>query len=142
MQGRFAFHTAIAATMELVNEAYRLRASASPGALRFALASAASLIFAFAPHCGAEVYEALTGERVWEQPWPQANPDLLEEETFELVVQVNGRVRDRLRVPADASREDLLSLARERPNVQAHLDGREIVKEVVVPGRLVNLVIR
>ncbi len=142
MQGRFAFNTAIAAIMELTNVASRLRASAGAQSLRFALASAASLLFPFAPHAAADVYDALTGERVWEQPWPQADPALLERETFELVVQVDGKVRDRVEAPADASREELLAIARARPNVLARLDGRKVVKEIVVPGRLVNLVTR
>ena len=73
MAGRFAFNTAIAAVMELVNEAYRRRDAVSPATLHFATATAASLIFPFAPHTGAEVYELLTGERVWETPWPDAD---------------------------------------------------------------------
>ena len=76
MAGRFAFNTAIAATMELVNEAYRRRANVNPATLHFAAATAASLIFPFAPHTGAEVYEMLTGERVWETPWPDGGPDI------------------------------------------------------------------
>ena len=102
MAGRFAFNTAIAAVMELVNEAYRRRDDASsPATLHFATATAASLIFPFAPHTGAEVYELLTGERVWEQPWPDADLALLERDVVEVVVQVNGKLRDRVQAPAD-----------------------------------------
>src|SRR4051812_46552420 len=89
MSGRFAFNTAIAAVMELVNDSYRLREQAGGGARRFAASTAASLVFPFAPHLGAEVFEALTGRRVWEEPWPEADPFVLERETFELVCQVN-----------------------------------------------------
>jgi leucyl-tRNA synthetase len=142
MAGRFAFNTAIAAVMELVNEAYRRRTGASDEALRFAAGTAASLIFPFAPHTGAEVYDMLTGERVWEQPWPAADSDLLERDVVEVAVQVNGKLRDRVQAPADASREALVELARGRPNVVAHLDGREELKVVVVPSRLVNFVVR
>ena len=74
MRDRFAFNTAIAAVMELVNEIYRQRESAPPGHVRFAVATAGSLIFQFAPHLGAEVYELMTGRRVWEEPWPEADP--------------------------------------------------------------------
>ena len=74
MAGRFAFNTAIAAVMELVNECYRRRERRRRDALRFAAATAASLMFPFAPHSGAEVYERLTGARVWEQPWPDGRP--------------------------------------------------------------------
>ncbi len=139
---RFAFNTAIAAVMELLNECSRLREQASTDTLRFALSTAASLIFPFAPHVGADIYERLTGERVWEQPWPQADPALLEREEYELVCQVNGKLRDRVPAPADATPEQLKELCRAAPNVQAHLDGKEIVKEIVVPGKLVNLVVR
>jgi leucyl-tRNA synthetase len=140
--GRFAFNTAISAVHELINECYRHRERAGPGALRFAAATAASLIFPFAPHAGADVYHRLTGDEVWLEPWPMANPELLERETFQLVCQVNGKVRDRVEAPAAATEEELLELARAAPNVRAHLDGKQVVKEVVVPGKLVNLVVR
>jgi leucyl-tRNA synthetase len=139
---RFAFNTAIAAVMELLNDCSRLRESVAPETLRFALASAASLLFPFAPHVCAEVYERLTGERVWEQPWPQADQALLERDVYELVCQVNGKLRDRVQAASDASPDELKELCRAAPNVRAHVDGREIVKEVVVPGKLVNLVVR
>jgi leucyl-tRNA synthetase len=143
----FQFNTVISAVMELVNDAYRFKDGlyAAPGggaALRFATATAASLIFPFAPHLGSEVYERLTGERVWEQPWPEADPALLTSDTVTLVVQVNGKLRDRIDAPAEASKEELLQLARESEKVAKHLDGQQIVKEIVVPGKLVNLVVR
>jgi leucyl-tRNA synthetase len=139
---RFAFNTAISAVMELLNECSRLRDAVEVRNLRFALGTAASLLFPFAPHVCADVYERLTGQRVWEGPWPQANPELLESDVYELVCQVNGRVRDRVQAASDASAEELKELCRLAPNVRAHLDGREVVKEVVVPGKLVNLVVR
>jgi leucyl-tRNA synthetase len=143
----FAFNTAIAAVMELVNEAYRLKDGlygdpAGDAALRFATATAGSLIFPFAPHLGAEVYEALEGSRVWEVPWPKPDPALLESDTFTLVVQVNGKLRARIEAAVDAPEEELVRLARSTDAVQRQLDGKEIVKEVVVPGKLVNLVVR
>jgi len=141
MAGRFAFNTAIAAVMELVNECYRRREAASPAAMHFAAATAASLIFPFAPHCGAEVYELLTGARVWEEPWPDADAALLERDTVELVVQVNGKLRDRVQAPAGASREELEALAR-TARIESHVNGMDVVKVIVVPGKLVNFVVR
>jgi leucyl-tRNA synthetase len=133
--------------MELVNDAYRLKddlygTPEGGAAVRFATATAASLIFPFAPHLGSEVYERLTGARVWEQPWPQADPEFLSSDTVTLVVQVNGKLRDRIEAPAEASKEELLQLARASEKVARHLDGRQIVKEIVVPGKLVNLVVK
>jgi leucyl-tRNA synthetase len=139
---RFAFNTAIAAVMELLNEISRLRESVSVESLRFALGTAASLLFPFAPHTSADVYERLTGERVWEQPWPEADEELLESDSYELVCQVNGKVRDRVQASAEATSEQLKDLCRTAPNVVVHLDGKELVKEIVVPGKLVNLVVR
>jgi leucyl-tRNA synthetase len=146
-QRGFQFNTAISAVMELINDAYRLKdglyeEADGAAAVRFATATAASLIFPFAPHLGSEVFERLNGERVWEQPWPQADPELLVSDTVTLVVQVNGKLRDRVEVGADASKEQLLELARASEKVGVHLDGKEVVKEIVVPGKLVNFVAR
>jgi leucyl-tRNA synthetase len=143
----FQFNTVIAAVMELVNEAYKLKDDlyGSPegsAVVRFATSTAASLIFPFAPHTAAEVWEMLEGGRIWETPWPKADPALLSRDSFTLVVQVNGKVRAKIAADADADRETLLGLARADERVSAHLDGREVVKEVVVPGRLVNFVVR
>jgi leucyl-tRNA synthetase len=134
-QRGFQFNTAISAVMELVNDAYRLKDDLY-GTPEGAVA------VRFAPHLGSEVYERLAGERVWEQPWPQANSELLASDTVTLVVQVNGKLRDRIEAPAEAPKEELLRLARESEKVARHLDGQQIVKEIVVPGKLVNLVVR
>jgi leucyl-tRNA synthetase len=142
MSGRFAFNTAIAAVMELTNECYARRESVRRETLMFAIATAASLIFPFAPHTGADVYDMLTGRRVWDEPWPVADPVLLERDVVELVVQVNGKLRDRVAAPAGAAREELETLARGRPRVQGYLDGKNVVKVVVVPDKLVNFVVR
>jgi len=139
---RFAFNTAIAAVMELLNECSRLREDTSMDTRRFALSTAASLLFPFAPHVAADIYDRLTGERVWEQPWPHADPALLERDEYELVCQVNGKLRDRVQAATGADAEELKELCKAAPNVKAHLDGKEIVKEIVVPGKLVNLVVR
>jgi leucyl-tRNA synthetase len=141
IDGRFAFNTAIAAIMELVNDLYR-HPDAEPQARRFAIATAASLVFQFAPHLGAEVYEMLSGARVWEQPWPVADRAMLATDTFELVCQVNGKVRDRVRAATGSSREELERLALAADGVRAHLNGHEVVKVIVVPDKLVNIVAR
>jgi leucyl-tRNA synthetase len=144
MAGRFAFNTAIAAIMELTNSVSKQRGEGdpSPGALRFALTTAASLLLPFAPHVAADAYERLTGRRVWEEPWPEADQRYLERETYELVCQVNGKVRDRVQATSGASRDELEALCLGASNVRAHVDGRDVVKVVVVPERLVNVVVR
>ena len=138
---RFAFNTALSAIIELINEIYRYP-EADPQARRFATATAASLVFPFAPHLSAEAYEMLTGRRVWEEPWPDADPDMLQAETFELVCQVNGKVRDRVNAPTGAPRDELEKLCLESRGVQAHLNGLQVAKVIVVPDKLVNVVVR
>jgi leucyl-tRNA synthetase len=135
---RQQFHTPIAAVMELVNELSK--SSDDPGAL-FAAETTVSLLQPYAPHMAEELWERLGHERLWEAPWPQADPSFLEDDTFELVVQVNGKVRDRFRVPVDLPEDELVARAKESPKVQAHLNGGEIRQTIVVPRRLVNLVV-
>ncbi len=143
----FQLHTAIAAVMELVNDCYRLKDGlignpAGDSTLRFATATAASLIYPFAPHLASEVFMAIESARLWEVPWPVADPDLLTSESVTMVVQVNGKRRDEIDVSPDLPEDELLVIVRERTAIAAHLEGKELVKQVVVPGRLVNLVVR
>jgi leucyl-tRNA synthetase len=135
---RFVFNTPIAAVMELVNELGR--DTSAPGK-RFAAETAVSLIQPYAPHIAEELWSALGHERLWEQPWPVADPSKLERRTFELVIQVNGRVRDRVEASVDESEAELVERALASPRVQVHLDGKQVRQTIVVPGRLVNLVV-
>jgi len=134
---RFQFHTPISAVMELCNEI-----SAAPDApdARFATETAVSLIQPYAPHIAEELWGVLGHERLWEAPWPEADESQLVRETFELVVQVNGKVRDRFEADASLSEDELVALARGSERVQAFLDGTEPLKTIVVPGKLVNFV--
>jgi leucyl-tRNA synthetase len=134
---RYAYNTALAAIMELVNEI--TRDPGAPGA-RLAAETAVSLVQPSAPHIAEELWERLGHSRLWETPWPVPDPNLLQRETFELVIQVNGKVRDRMQVPADLPEDELVALAKESPKVQAHLDGGQIRQTIVVPRKLVNLV--
>ncbi|MDQ3433238.1 MAG: leucine--tRNA ligase [Actinomycetota bacterium] len=144
---RFATHTSISAVMELVNQVYTdreelMRTPEGASQLRFAVATAASLVFPFAPHLGSEAYEMLTARRVWEEPWPRADPALLAADVVQLIVQLNGKLIDRLEMPADAPEAEQERIARGSAKLAARLDGREIVKTVVVPRKLVNFVVR
>jgi leucyl-tRNA synthetase len=137
---RFHFNKALSWMMELVNELYRLP-DADPRVRSFATATVASVLFPFAPHLSSEVYERVTGKRVWEEPWPEADGSMLHRDMVKLVVQVNGKVRDSIEVPAGTADDEIKRTAFERPNVQRHLDGKQVVREIVVPDRLVNFVI-
>ena len=102
-----------------------------------------SLIQPYAPHVAEELWGVLSdGEsRLWETTWPEADPALLAVAEVEVVVQVNGKVRDRLHVAAATGEDELLALALASERVQAHVDGKELRKTVVVPDKLVNLVV-
>jgi leucyl-tRNA synthetase len=144
---RFSFHTAISAIQELVNLGTKAVAEEAIGsdrdreALRYAAQTAVSLLFPFAPHVSSELWEALGKGELWREPWPQADPAFLERDTVTVVVQVDGKLRERLEVPVGLAQEELVARARDLPRVLAAVDDREVVREVVVPDRLVNLVL-
>jgi leucyl-tRNA synthetase len=138
IERRFQFHTPIAAVMELVNE---ISHAPTDPAARFAAETAVSLIQPYAPHVAEELWGTLGGEgRLWERPWPVADPALLEVETVEVVVQVNGKVRDRLHVSASIEEDELVALALASERVGAFLNGGEPRKTIVVGRKLVNFV--
>ncbi len=145
---RFHFNTALAAIMELNNDiassrAAGLAAAASGRAvLAHAFRTMVRLLEPFAPHMGAELGEMLGIEAIWDTPWPEADPRFLTADSVELAVQINGKVRDRVEVARDAAADDVLTAAKALPGVTKYLEGKQIVKEVVVPGRLVNIVVR
>jgi len=134
---RRQYNTPIAAVMELVNELSGHEDA--PGA-RFAAETAVSLLQPYAPHVTEELWSRLGHERLWEQPWPAFDESMLERETVQLVLQVNGKVRDRIEVPAGLSDDELVAHARSSEKVQQHLNGGE-ARAFVVPDKLVNLVI-
>ena len=135
---RYAFNTGISAVMELVNDLSK--EPVGPDS-RFAAETAVSLIQPYAPHVTEELWGVLGKERLWEQPWPVADADMLVEDEVEIVVQVNGKVRDRLTVAATIEDDELLALARASERVRAYVDGKELRKTIVVPGKLVSLVV-
>jgi leucyl-tRNA synthetase len=137
IERRFQFHTPISAVIELTNELVRMP---TDPAAHFAAETAVSLIQPYAPHVAEELWERLGHERLWTEPWPEADPALLEQDTFELVIQVNGRVRDRVEVPSDLAEEELVERAKASPRVQSFLNGSEIAQTIVVPRKLVNIV--
>ncbi|WP_239334106.1 leucine--tRNA ligase [Frankia sp. CiP3] len=143
MTQKFAFNISIAAIMELSNSVSRAqRDGASPAALRHAVATGASLLFPFAPHISSEVYELLTGRRVWEDSWPLADMTLLASATKLIVCQVNGKVRDRVEVPAGADDAVVESAARASQAMLHALSGSTLLKTVVVRDKLINFVVR
>ena len=133
-------HTALTAVMGLVTESIRVRDCVSQDTLQFAISTACTLLFPFAPHVSAECYQRLTGERAWDRPWPQADAAYLRREELEIVVQVDGKLQARFQASCNATPEQLKALALDCGHVRERISGRAIQREVVVPGRLVNFV--
>jgi leucyl-tRNA synthetase len=137
IERRFVFNTPVSAVIELVNE---LSKAPDDPAARFAAETAVSLIQPYAPHAAEELWSRLGHGRLWEAPWPVADESQLERDTIELVVQVNGKVRDRIQVPAGLPDDELVAHARSSAKVQGYLNGQE-PRAFVVPDKLVNLVV-
>jgi leucyl-tRNA synthetase len=144
---RFHFNTAISAVMELVNQLYQLEGvaagtAAARGALREAAEALLLLLQPFTPHFAAELWERVGGAgEARAAAWPTFDPALLRDDTVEVGVQVNGKVRGRVTVPAGAAEEEVRRAALEDPRVR-EWTGRGAVKKVVyIPGRLLNIVV-
>ena len=131
------FNTAIASLMEFVNAGTKWGHIPQQTAEGFTL-----LLAPFAPHLAEELWHQLGHEDTLAyEPWPTFDPDLLKEDSVEIAVQVNGKLRGTVIVDADASKDAMLSAARAEPNVARYLEEGTLRKEIAVPGRLVNFVV-
>ncbi|HDZ20760.1 hypothetical protein LCGC14_0525220 [marine sediment metagenome] len=132
------FNTAISAMMEFVNAVFKTGRLTRDQAERFVLVGAP-----FAPHMAEEIWQRLGHDRTLAyESWPAYDESLLVEDTVEWPVQVNGKVRGRITAPAGATDEDVVAVALTNPNVAAAVEGKAIVKTIVVPGRLVSIVVK
>jgi leucyl-tRNA synthetase len=132
------FNTAISRMMEYLNAATKADTISKTDIEQFVL-----ILAPFAPHLCEELWERLGhAESIAYEPWPSYDESLLVESTIEIPVQVNGKLRGVVVVTADASKDDVLAAAKSDAKVAAHLDGKSIVKEVFVPGKLVGFVVR
>jgi leucyl-tRNA synthetase len=133
-----SFNTAISRMMEFVNEIGQQEPR--PKAL---LASFVLLLSPFAPHLAEELWELLGhAQSLAYEPWPAFNPELLVESEVEIPVQVNGKLRGRIRVPAGANQDAVQALAEKDPNVSTQMAGKQIVKVIFVQDRMVNFVVK
>jgi leucyl-tRNA synthetase len=147
IEERFHLNNAVAAFHELTNEMARLEPEVAQGpgraVWREALEALVLLMSPFTPHVAEEMWQRLGhAEGLVAHPWPAADAEAAREDAIELAVQVNGKVRGRITVPREAPEADIRRLALAEPRVREHLDGKQVVKAVVVPGRLVSLVVR
>lgn len=143
---RFQFNTAIAAIMELVNQLYPakdelLQSPEGREILASAVATLLALLFPFTPHLAEELWQRLGfAGRLAAQPWPEYREDALARSVITVVVQVGGKLRARLDLPADIDQAGAEAAALADPNVQKHLEGKDVLKILYVPGKLINVV--
>ena len=148
IEDRFHFNTAISAVMELVNALYQLPRPAANDSLalsvvRETVETVILLLAPIVPHITEELW-TLIGRReaLADVPWPAFDPAVASEEVITIVIQINGKVRSRISVPADEEGEQIMALARTDERIAAQIAGKKIVKEVYVPKKLVNIVVQ
>ena len=145
IETRFNFNTAISTMMELVNALYAYKEAAkepNAGLIYEAISDLIKMMSPFVPHITEELWRGAIdpNSSVHEQSWPECDEEALKVDNVEIVLQVNGKVRGRLTVPAEATKEELEKIAMADANVQAHIGDATVRKVICVPGRLVNIV--
>ncbi|MCX7694394.1 MAG: leucine--tRNA ligase [Caloramator sp.] len=142
---RFNFNTAISATMELVNSLYQYKEkeNAKDEILKEAVEKLILILAPFVPHITEELWEMIGKEgSVHEQMWPTYDIEALKQDEIEIVVQINGKLRGKISVSPAASQEEVLLIAKSDEKIKQSLEGKQIVKEIVVPGKIVNIVVK
>lgn len=145
IETRFNFNTAISTMMELVNALYAYKEAAkepNAGLIYEAISDLIKMMSPFVPHITEELWRGAidANSSVHEQSWPECDEEAMKVDNVEIVLQVNGKVRGRLTVPAEATKEELEKIAMADANVQAHIGDATVRKVICVPGRLVNIV--
>ena len=147
LENGFHFNTAIAAIMEHLNAVNSAGVGAEPSVhpavARESMAMVAHALFPFAPHLADELHALLGGTvDLMRTPWPDHDESACVESSITIVVQVMGKLRGKIEVAPDADKATVLATAKAHPSVARHLEGKTVIKEIVVPGRLVNFVAR
>ena len=142
--GRFNFNTAISSIMELVNECYRYKEldNARIDFLVEAVKNVIILLYPFAPHIAEEMWEAFDSGRLEEQQWPSYDESALIRDEVEIVVQINGKIKEKLMVDSNLDKKGLEDFVMSNENVINHIDGKNVIKVIPIPGRLVNIVVK
>jgi leucyl-tRNA synthetase len=142
-ESRWHFNTSIAAIMELVNDLYAAEAELSGAVLAEVLEKLALLLGPFAPYLAQELWEEFgRSGPVFRQQWPSYDAELAKEDEAQIVIQVNGKLRAHLSAPFGSAQDVLRQRALEEPKIQPFVNGKQVVKVIVVPDKLVNIVVK
>ena len=142
---KFGFNTAIAALMELINEMYKYKEldTRNDGIIREGIETIVTILAPFTPHVGEELWTMIGKEgSVFNISWPKYDESALVQDEVEVIVQVNGKLRSKVSMDANISREDMEKVAMEDAKVQAAIEGKNVVKVIAVPKKLVNIVVK
>ena len=141
---RFNFNTAISTIMEMVNEMYRYKeGEVNTGLYAAAIRNLIIMLAPFVPHVTEEMWEHLGyGGSVHDQSWPEYDESALVKDTVEIVVQINGKIKEKINIAGDLSREEREKTAMENDKVKGLIDGKNVVKVIAVPGKLINIVVK
>ena len=142
--GRFNFNTAISSIMELVNECYRYKEidNARIDILVKAVKNVIILLYPFAPHIAEEMWEGFDSGRLEDQSWPSYDESALERDEVEIVVQINGKIKEKMMVDSKLDKKGLEDFVMSNEDVINHIDGKNVIKVIPIPGRLVNIVVK
>ena len=142
---KFGFNTAIAALMELINEMYKYKEldTRNDGIIREGIETIVTILAPFTPHLGEELWTMIGKEgSVFNISWPKYDESALVQDEVEVIVQVNGKLRDKISMDANIAREDMEKIALESEKVKAAIEGKNVVKVIAVPKKLVNIVVK
>jgi leucyl-tRNA synthetase len=143
--GRFNFNTAIASIMEFVNEMYRYKQHAEMNLPLFnkAVETLLTVLNPFTPHITEEMWSQLGHEdRLYQNSWPVCDESALIKDEIEIIVQINGKLKDKLLLPNNSSKEVTEEAARNLDKVKEAIDGKNVVKVIVVPNKIINFVVK
>ena len=142
---KFGFNTSIASLMELINEMYKYKEldGRNSAVIKEGIEAIVTIISPFTPHLGEELWQMIGKEgSVFDISWPEYDEKALVKDEVEVVVQINGKVRGRMNVPTEISRDDMQAAALEDEKIKELVEGKTIVKVIAVPKKLINIVVK
>ena len=140
---RESLNTAVAALMEFVNELYKMKLEGFSNDWQFVLEDLLKMLVPFAPHISSELWQQLgNNDFIEKSGWPKWNEELLKTDEIQIIVQVNGKLRGKIKVSANSEKNEILAIAKAEDNVLKFLQGKEILKEIFIPNKLINFVVK
>lgn len=140
---RESLNTAVAALMEFVNELYKMKLEGFSNDWQFVLEDLLKMLVPLAPHISSELWQQLgNNDFIEKSGWPKWNEEFLKTDEIQIIVQVNGKLRGKIKVSANSEKDEILAIAKAEDNVSKFLQGKEILKEIFIPNKLINFVVK